>query len=379
MKFLIIFAFWLGGFQVLAVEQPSTLKLVHVLFRHGDRNPETSSLWETNLYYNESFYRQGYGQLTNNGKRTEYSLGQALRERYDDFLGSEWNINYIDVRSSDVNRTKMSALLVNAGLWPPEDDDVWLSSFNWQPVPYNYLPSEDDKEILFYMACSKLDEEIDKVLEQDDIKNYIEERYNSTFNILAENTGKTVDLFEAFLLYFGMEIQEELGFPLEEWTQSVYPEPLHSAAVDYYYIETNNTILRKITSGYLLNKILSDTENKINGNISPQNRKMFFYSGHETNIATLLLTLEAYDLTDIPPYGGYVLLELHEIDGVNGLKLFYQNYEQADPIPLKLPNCDYFCVYDDFYQQVQDILPTSDTDCIASNLDKLKRRRNIIV
>ncbi|XP_076260190.1 venom acid phosphatase Acph-1-like isoform X2 [Rhynchophorus ferrugineus] len=317
MKFLIIFAFWLGGFQVLAVEQPSTLKLVHVLFRHGDRNPETSSLWETNPYYNESFYRQGYGQLTNNGKRTEYSLGQALRERYDDFLGSEWNINYIDVRSSDVNRTKMSALLVNAGLWPPEDDDVWLSSFNWQPVPYNYLPSEDDKE--------------------------------------------------------------ELGFPLEEWTQSVYPEPLHSAAVDYYYIETNNTILRKITSGYLLNKILFDTENKINGNISPQNRKMFFYSGHETNIATLLLTLEAYDLTDIPPYGGYVLLELHEIDGVNGLKLFYQNYEQADPIPLKLPNCDYFCVYDDFYQQVQDILPTADTDCIASNLDKLKRRRNIIV
>ncbi|KAF7266411.1 hypothetical protein GWI33_020242 [Rhynchophorus ferrugineus] len=324
----------------------STLQLVHVLFRHGDRNPDTLSLWPSNPFYNESFYREGYGQLTNAGKRTEYRLGQLLRLRYNSFLGSEWNINTLDVRSTDVNRTKMSAQLVLAGLYPPRGQDVWTPFLNWQPIPYNYFPSSQDKELLSLGVCDVF-LEMYKVLGETDIANYIQTKYSELFDILYQNTGEAGSLWNAYVLYFGLLVQEQLGFPLQEWTKAIYPEPIHSAAIDNYYVLTNNTILRQLTAGYLLRKILNDSASKINGTLSPSSRKMFLYSAHEYNIATFLLSLEAYKLADVPPYGSHVLVELHKVNGVYGFKLFYGNYERLLPIPLKLPNYDSACTTSD--------------------------------
>lgn len=48
---------------------------------------------------------------------------------------------------------------------------------------------------------------------------------------------------------------------------------------------------------------------------------MFLYSGHETNIAALLLSLDLYKLVDVPGYGSYILVEVHKIDEVHGIKV----------------------------------------------------------
>ncbi|XP_076257639.1 venom acid phosphatase Acph-1-like [Rhynchophorus ferrugineus] len=364
MKPIVTVVLWLGGLINLALAA-STLQLVHVLFRHGDRNPDSGSLWPSNPFYNESFYREGYGQLTNAGKRTEYRLGQLLRLRYNSFLGSEWNINTLDVRTTDYNRTKMSVELVLAGLYPPRGQDVWTPFLNWQPIPYNYFPSSEDKELFSLGACNTF-VEMYKVLNEENIADYIQSRYSELFDILYQKTGVTGSLWNCYALYFGLLVQEQLGFPLQEWTKAIYPEPIHSAAVDNYYILTNNTILRQITAGYLLRKILNDSASKINGTLSPSSRKVFLYSAHEINVATFLLSLEAYKITDVPPYGSHVLVELHKIRGVYGFRLFYGNYERILPIPLKLPNCNYFCPFDDFVAQVQEIIP-DDAACTASD------------
>lgn len=34
------------------------------MFRHGDRNPDEGSLIPNSTYYDESYYPEGYGQLT---------------------------------------------------------------------------------------------------------------------------------------------------------------------------------------------------------------------------------------------------------------------------------------------------------------------------
>lgn len=39
------------------------------------------------------------------------------------------------------------------------------------------------------------------------------------------------------------------------------------------------------------------------------------------NVASFILSLDAYKITDIPPYGGHAIVELHEIDGVWGFKV----------------------------------------------------------
>ncbi|XP_030762850.1 venom acid phosphatase Acph-1-like isoform X2 [Sitophilus oryzae] len=300
------------------------------------------------------------------GKVTEYNLGYELRNRFDSFLETSWNINYVDTRSTDVNRTKMSAELVLASLYPARLSQIWSSLF-WLPIPYNYYPYTEDKEIYPWGACSTYwNSLVNSAMSSSNISTYFSTRYKKMITIMEAYTDITITAYSAYTLYFGFATQDELGLTLEDWTSLVYPEPLHSAAVDFYYINTNTTALRRISAGYLLKKILSDTADKINGTISPSTRKVFLYSAHELNVASMLLSLEVYNVTTIAPYGSYVLFELHEIDEVYGIKLFYQFYEEDDPVPVKLTGCDYFCPYDTFYSLVEDLLPESDSDCTGS-------------
>ena len=44
------------------------------------------------------------------------------------------------VRSTDVNRCLMSAQSVLASLFPPEGDQKWDESLDWQPVPVHTVP-----------------------------------------------------------------------------------------------------------------------------------------------------------------------------------------------------------------------------------------------
>lgn len=45
-----------------------------------------------------------------------------------------------------------------------------------------------------------------------------------------------------------------MGYPLEEWAEAIYPQPIHAAAVDYYYYFTNTTEIRRIVGGMQLDK-----------------------------------------------------------------------------------------------------------------------------
>lgn len=70
--------------------------------------------------------------------------------------------------------------------------------------------------------------------------------------------------------------------------------------------------------GYLLGKILTDTQKKIINNID---KKIYLYSAHENNIAELLNVLEIFKPLHIPNYGAYVIFEVHKIGGKYGIKV----------------------------------------------------------
>lgn len=49
-------------------------------------------------------------------------------------------------------------------------------------------------------------------------------------------------------------------------------------------------------------------------------KKIFLYSGHEYNVASILQVLGVY-YPHIPPYGSYVTIELYRISNVYGIKV----------------------------------------------------------
>ena len=84
-------------------------------FRHGARQPYSSFddiNWKDIL--NENW--NGYGELTPLGMRMHYLLGISTKEKYKDFI-NEYNPNEILIRSTDVNRTILSAFATLQGLY----------------------------------------------------------------------------------------------------------------------------------------------------------------------------------------------------------------------------------------------------------------------
>ncbi|GFR82521.1 lysosomal acid phosphatase [Elysia marginata] len=64
---------------------PSSLRLVAVVFRHGDRSPVEIYPKDNNQ---EDKWPMGLGWLTNIGKQQQFELGQFVRQRYDGFINT---------------------------------------------------------------------------------------------------------------------------------------------------------------------------------------------------------------------------------------------------------------------------------------------------
>jgi hypothetical protein len=75
----------------------------------------------------------------------QYNLGQYLRLRYSGFLSQKYFKDEVYTRSSDLDRTIMSAQANLAGLFPPDDKrDLWNTNIRWQPIPVHTLHSSID-------------------------------------------------------------------------------------------------------------------------------------------------------------------------------------------------------------------------------------------
>uniref|UniRef100_H2ZM94 acid phosphatase n=1 Tax=Ciona savignyi TaxID=51511 RepID=H2ZM94_CIOSA len=122
-----------------ASSEENELIFANLIWRHGARSPVRS--YPTNPYNNKPVWPQGFGQLTQVGMRQEYALGRYFRERYKHLLSSQYNRSEIYIRSTDYDRTLMSAQSNMAGLFPPEGRQQWNgSSTNWQPIPIHTVP-----------------------------------------------------------------------------------------------------------------------------------------------------------------------------------------------------------------------------------------------
>nr|XP_046492669.1 venom acid phosphatase Acph-1-like isoform X6 [Neodiprion pinetum] len=294
------------------------LKMIQVMFRHGDRAPTTAvkEIYPLDPYANETWYPEGWGGLTNVGKRRAYELGLFLRSRYGDWLGNEYLNQTSQFRSSNVDRVIMSAQLLAAGLYPPH-------------------------KIQRHVGTKVGQQEANEIYEQ---------------------------------LY--AEMGEHVKLP--EWTEEVFPNgKLRDVAGYDYVIQSYNKsmiqlnggsyvqnailpgvsaalIVTRVFSGQWIREWLENVDNYLNGSSLSGNQIGFFYGGHEYNLASILAALGVFK-PHVPYYSSAVIFELSKIDDKYFVKVLYRN--RGNLMKIHLPDCQSFhCPLDTFRELYSDVI-----------------------
>lgn len=127
-----------------AIAEPQMVFAVDVI-RHGDRAPIEAipnAPWTENL---------PLGQLSPTGMQQEFHLGEQFRQRYvkeNHLLPEHYSPETMYVRSSDIDRTLMSAECVLLGLYPagtgPSVDGKSALPSSYQPIPIHTKPRNED-------------------------------------------------------------------------------------------------------------------------------------------------------------------------------------------------------------------------------------------
>lgn len=356
-KLLPLLLISLVGLHLASSQSPESedkLLFAHVLYRHGDRTPIDP--YPNDPWKDPSHWTAGWGQLTNAGKHRHLELGRYLRKRYATLLKDTYTNSEIYVRSTDVDRTLMSAESNLAGLYPPVGPDQWDQLIQWQPIPVHTVPEELDEVLAAKKPCAAFDMELKKYKHTDEFQAY-NKSLEPVYEYVTAHSGRIVDsLTTAQNIYSCLHIEELNNFTLPEWTKQVYPEPLRSISARSFATKTNTPLMARLKTGPLVKEILERFRAKVDRKLKPD-RSVWVYSAHDTTVANLLNALRLFDLHN-PPFAACVLLELRQpkTGGEPYVSVYYKN-SSADPILLDIPDCDQRCPLGLMFKVYEDILP----------------------
>ncbi|XP_029665028.1 venom acid phosphatase Acph-1-like [Formica exsecta] len=350
----------IGLNAILITSTQPKLKLVNVVFRHGDRTPDNNGyeMFPTDPYINYTFFPTGLGQLTNQGKKHEYELGQVLHCRYKDFLGDLYLPNLVVGYSSDYDRTKMSLQLVLAALFPPTDTlQRWNADLNWQPIPTMYLSRVDDN-LFLADDCPQFVDEYNRILNMPEIKKEMSQ-FKDVMSKLTKLTGKNIETpSDLYYLYNTFVSESSMNLTLPKWAHDYFPHgPLFDGIVFAYKIYNFTPLIRRLFVGPMIRAILSNMIKEKNSN--PPDTKIYLYSGHETNVASMLHAFNLYK-PHVPEYSSAVILELLQQDKQHYVKFLHYRGIPSIIDELEIPGCEILCPFDKFSDLIQDLIPSDE-------------------
>jgi len=339
----------------------NNLKAVVQIFRHGQRTP--TSFYPSDPYGNLTTYFGGlnFGQLTNEGKRQHYALGQFTRRRYSDWLPTTYSDNDIYVQTTDVDRTHMSAQANLFGLYPAKGTQVWNRGTTWQPIPIH--PSDPRIVYTGVSSCSALNRLLPNVINEEEFVT-LDTTYASMYAYLSSHTGSNItSFFGAASVYDTLIIEDNLGFPLPSWTSAVYPEPLATITARAFSMFSYTTQLKRFLTGVFLNNVLEHFEGITAGTSSSAKYQM--YSAHDTNVFAIL---DSVGNTRTKPvvFATSLWFELRTVNFVDVVNLWMRS--GTDFTQLSIAGCALDCPLSTVRTLLSDILldlDTFDAECAS--------------
>ncbi|KAK6629954.1 hypothetical protein RUM43_003775 [Polyplax serrata] len=329
-------------------EDNGELCFVTLVYRHGDRAPVAP--YPTDPYKNPTCWPNGWAQLTKLGKLQHLELGRWLRNRYWNFISNRYNVSDIYVRSTDVDRTLMSAYCCLAGLyecWSQGETDF----LPWQPIPVHTIPVHMDSVLAGYKNCQVYNDLFQELLETSEVSAF-NDCYRDVYSSLSEKSGLSIkSAKDCVFLYSTLNIENMHGFQLPSWTRDFFPEPLKKISEFAFRLPCYTTPLKRFKCGPLLKDIIQHMEDKIGGNLT---EKIWMYSAHDTTLANLMQCLDVYDGV-IPPYTATVIFEL-----LRAHVEYYVMISYKTPTTfriLRIPDCERICPFESFKLIINSVLP----------------------
>ncbi|XP_037694498.1 lysosomal acid phosphatase isoform X2 [Choloepus didactylus] len=307
---------------VMPPAQARSLRFVTLVYRHGDRSP-------VNTYpkdpYQEEKWPQGFGQLTREGMLQHWELGQALRQRYHGFLNTSYQRQEVYVRSTDFDRTLMSAEANLAGLFPPDGMQRFNPNISWQPVPVHTVPITEDRQFL---------------------------------EMVANETGLTdLTLETVWNVYDTLFCEQTHGLVLPPWASPQTMQRLRGLkdfSFRFLFGIYQQAEKARLQGGVLLAQIRKNLTLMATASQLP---KLLVYSAHDTTLVALQMALDVYN-GEQAPYASCHLFELYQEDNGNfSVEMYFRNESHKAPWPLILPGCPHHCPLQDFLRLTEPVVP----------------------
>jgi len=357
---LVLYVSLLAPLNHVTARAPDTLKLVHMLYRHGDRTP--TETYPNDPYKDVSSWPVSWGQLTNEGKQRHFALGQYVREKYTGFLSDTYSPDEIVVRSTDIDRTLMSAQSHLAGLYPPRGNQTWNQDLKWQPIPVHTIPIAEDLLLSTESSCPYHDQLFSQLEQSKEIMDIIADN-KELFEYLSVKSGNNITtILNLEYLYNPLFIESSCNMPLPNWTTGYFPDQMKELSDFSFSMQAYTTEMQRLRGGPLVKEVVSHLQDFVQGKLKPSERKVFMYSGHDTTVAVFLSALKIFNNIQ-PPYCALVMVELHQAPDTSEyyVQILYKNVTEVhssafEPYLLTVPGCTPLCPLDRFVQLTQSVI-----------------------
>jgi len=70
--------------------------------------------------------------------------------------------------------------------------------------------------------------------------------------------------------------------------------------------------MQRLRGGPWVKELVEHFKQYVTSTLTPPNRKLFMYSGHDVSVSTVLSALKVFNNIQ-PPYASMILIELHEL------------------------------------------------------------------
>ncbi|XP_073665035.1 lysosomal acid phosphatase isoform X1 [Tursiops truncatus] len=341
--------------MVMPPTQARRLRFVTLLYRHGDRSPVKTYPKDP---YQEDEWPQGFGQLTKEGMLQHWELGQALRQRYHDFLNTSYHRQEVYVRSTDFDRTLMSAEANLAGLFPPDGMQRFNPNISWQPIPVHTVPIAEDRLLKFPLGpCPRFEQLQNETRRTPEYQN--ESIQNAQFlDMVANETGLTdLTLETIWNVYDTLFCEQTHGLVLPPWASPQTMQRLSRLkdfSFRFLFGIYEQAEKARLQGGVLLAQIRKNLTLMATTSQLP---KLLVYSAHDTTLVALQMALDVYN-GEQAPYASCHIFELYQEDTGNfSVEMYFRNESNKAPWPLILPGCPHRCPLQDFLRLTEPVVP----------------------